>query len=193
MAPRSPDLTGGRRCVAPLTFLPLLAALLGAASASPSVWLSPAKFGHVVAAGGVTSIGAGMAQGMFHADRHRAELYGASAAIVAGGVKELYDWKFGETRRFDLRDIALNVAGAGLGIAATEVSSAGFAWHNPTTAGEVMAATSQVMLVGTILTGLGVLPWLKEEQREGWCLPVTLVGAGGTLLGAASCLLRGPK
>jgi hypothetical protein len=182
--------TGRRGCVASWTVLLVFASLFGSAAAESSVWLSPAKFGHVVAAGGITTIGAGMAQGMLHADRRRAVLYGASAAIVAGGAKEFCDWKFGPTRRFDLRDFALDFAGAGLGVAATEVAAGGFAWRNPTTAGEVMAATSQVMLAGTLVTSLGVLPWLDRERRQDWCLPLGLVGAGGTLLSVASYVVK---
>jgi len=171
----------------------LLAAFVSAGPAASAEWLSPAKFGHLVIAGSMTTVGAGAAHQVFRVDYHRAAWYGASAAVAAGGVKELYDWQFGETRRFDLRDIAVNIAGAGLGAASTELTAGGFPWSYPKTAGEVMAASSYVMLAGTLVTSVGVLPWLHEEQRQGWCLPVTLVGAGGALLCAASHLLRGPK
>ena len=171
----------------------LLAVLAGSVSADSGPWLSPAKFGHLAIAGSMTTVGAGAAHEVFRVDYHRAAWYGASAAVAAGGGKELYDWQFGETRRFDLRDIAVNIAGAGLGAASTELTAGGFPWSYPKTAGEVMAASSYVMLAGTLVTSVGVLPWLNEEQRQGWCLPVTLVGAGGALLCAASHLLRGPK
>jgi hypothetical protein len=105
-------------------------------------------------------------------------------------MKELYDWKLGETRRFDLRDLSVDIAGAGLGIASTEVTASGFAWPHPKTAGEVTAATGAMMLASTLLTSAGVLPWLKEQQRQGWYLPVGLVGAGGLALLAVSYVVE---
>lgn len=164
----------------------LLAALAGLASADSDDWLSPAKLGHLVATGSITTVGAGMAHEKLRVDRRRAALYGASAAIVAGGVKELYDWRFGETRRFDLRDIALDAAGAGLGIAASEAAAAG--WPRPyhKTAGGIMAATGTTILASTLLAGLSVLALEQQDQRRDWCLPVGFAGVGGLALCVAS-------
>ncbi len=167
----------------------LLAALLSMAPAATGDWLEPIKLGHVAGAGGITTVGAGLAHGVLHADYHRAAWYGASAAVVAGGMKELYDWRLGETRRFDLRDLAIDVAGAGLGIASTEVTASGFPWPHPRPAGEITAATGTLLLAGTLLTSVAALPWVPAEQRRGWCLPVGITGAGGILLLVASYLV----
>jgi uncharacterized protein YfiM (DUF2279 family) len=164
--------------------------VLWPASAAADDWLTPIKLSHLVGEGGVATIGAGMARGLMHADHRRAVWYGASAAVVVGGMKELYDWKFGETRRLDLRDLALDVAGAGIGVASTELTASHFVWPHLKTAGETVAATGTMMLASTLLTSVAALPWLKEEQRQGWYLPVGLVGAGGLVLLAGSHLVE---
>lgn len=166
----------------------LLTALLGVASAELDDWLMPIKLSHLAGHAGVTTIGAGVARSLFHVDQQRAAWYGASAAVVAGGVKEFYDWKFGQTRRFDLRDMAVNAAGVGLGFAATELATSRSAWPHLQTAGRTTGATGAVMLAGSLLAGLAVLPWLTEEQRRGWYAPAGLVGAGGLVLLGGTCL-----
>ncbi len=160
----------------------LLTALLGVASADLDDWLMPIKLSHLAGHGGMAAIGAGVARDVLHVDQQRAAWCGVSTALVAGGVKELYDWKFGQTRRFDLRDMALNAAGAGLGFAATEIVSSRSRWPHLQTAGRTAGATGAVLLASSLLTGLGVLPWVTEEQRRGWYAPVGLVGAGGLVL-----------
>jgi len=159
-----------------------LVALLGVASAESDDWLMPIKLSHLAGHAGMATIGAGVARGVFQVDHQRAVWYGASVAVVVGGVKELYDWKYGQTRRFDLRDLALDVAGAGLGFAATELVSSRSSWPHLQTAGKTAGATGAVMLASSLLTGLGVLPWVKDEQRQGWYAPVGLVGGGGLVL-----------
>jgi uncharacterized protein YfiM (DUF2279 family) len=164
----------------------LLAALAGLASADSDDWLSPGKLGHLVATGGITTVGAGMAHEKLRVDRRRAALYGASAALVAGGLKELYDWRWGETRRFDLRDIALDVAGAGLGIASTEAVAAGWLRPRHRTAGKILTATGAAILTSTLLAGVSVLALEEQNQRRDWCLPVGFAGVGGLALCLAS-------
>jgi len=173
-----------------LALILLLALQLSVASSASSDWFGSGKLVHFAAEGGITTVGAGMAQGMFHVGRSRAALYGAATAVVVGGVKELYDWKFGESRRFDLRDFGVDIAGAGLGVVSTHLAARGFPRRHPRNLGETLAATGCVMLASTLATSVGVLPWLREEQRQEWYLPVGLIGAGGVALLGASRLSR---
>jgi hypothetical protein len=152
------------------------------ASAGIDDWLNPIKLTHLAGEGAMATVGAGVTRGVFRADRHQAAWYGASAAVVVGGMKELYDWRFGDTRRFDLRDMALNVAGAGLGFASTELASSGSAWPHLKTAGQTAGATGAMMLASSLIMGVSVLPWVTEEQRRRWFAPVGLAGAGGLVL-----------
>jgi len=171
----------------------LLAVLLGIASAASGDWLEPVKLGHLTGEGGIATIGAGVARGVFNADRPRAAWYGACAAVVVGGVKELYDWKLGRTRRVDFRDLALDVAGAGIGVASTEVVASRLAWPHLKVAGQTAAATGTMMLASSLLAGAGVIPWIRGEQRHGWYLPVGIIGAGGLALLAGTYLAEHRK